>query len=77
MAVDRPPSASVLTLTLTSGLFFGRWQWALWESGKRGFIAFSAFPSGRFSFLFLLLFFFVEKCRFPRLFRRFAPFERR
>jgi hypothetical protein len=53
MAVDRPPTASVLTLALVS---FRLWQQALWERGKRGLIAFSSFPSGRFSFLFWFFF---------------------
>ena len=38
-----------------------------WETR---FSAFSTFPSGRFSFLFLLLFFFVTNRRFPRDFHR-------
>lgn len=36
-----------------------RWRRALWECGKRGFIAFSIFPSGRFTFLSFCSFFFL------------------
>jgi hypothetical protein len=53
-AVGRPPplwfSPSSVSLSLR------RWQRALWERGKRSFIAFSSFPAGRFSFLFCFFF---------------------
>jgi hypothetical protein len=60
-AARRPNDAVVQTasfVVLSSGrsLSLRRWQRALWESGKRGFIAFSTFPSGRFSFLFCYFF---------------------
>src|SRR6266498_178576 len=55
IAVDRPPPLWFWFSRRWSSLFV-LWWWALWESGKRGFIAFSTFPSGQVLLSFLLLF---------------------
>src|SRR5215213_3916623 len=71
-AVDRPPTASVLTLTLTFGP-----SSSVAGSGPCGKVGnadssrFPLFHQGGSPFFFGS-FFFVEKCRFPRVFRRFA-----
>jgi len=46
---------------------------ALWECGKRSFIAFSTFPSGRFTFLSFCYFFFL--CGKPTFSSAFPQFQ--
>src|SRR5712691_4096357 len=53
-STDRPPLWFWFSAWWCS--LFVLWWWALWESGKRGFIAFSTFPSGQVLLSFLLLF---------------------
>src|SRR2546425_1194884 len=76
MVVARSGTNTMAALLFGSGSLSwsspGLWWQALWESGKRGFIAFSTFPSGQGPPFFFASFFFTNNPHFLRLFRRFG-----